>query len=339
MAAKTGNELAVGYISIIPETSKIAPGVNKAFAGVESSMTKTGTGMGSKLMSGVGKAMKGAAIGVGGAVAGTLGTALKKGFDRLNAIDQATAKLSGLGNSAEDVSAIMDDAMASVKGTAYGLGDAATVAAATVAAGVKPGQDLQRTLKLVGDAASIAGTDMSSMGSIFNKVATSNKIQGDVIAQLSDQGIPIVQLLAEEMGKTAEEVTNLASSGEIDFATFQNAMEAGMGGAALKAGDTFSGAMDNAGAALGRLGEAILKPAFTAAPGIIGGITDKIDTLTNVTKGAIEIFQTGDFDPKTWGPLGIEEDSKIIDFFFDLREEVEKFTTALNGGDIDGVMG
>jgi len=339
MAAKTGNELAVGYISIIPETSKIAPGVNKAFAGVESSMTKTGSGMGSKLMSGVGKAMKGAAVGVGGAVAGTLGTALKKGFDRLNAIDQATAKLSGLGNSAEDVSAIMDDAMASVKGTAYGLGDAATVAAATVAAGVKPGQDLQRTLKLVGDAASIAGTDMSSMGSIFNKVATSNKIQGDVIAQLSDQGIPIVQLLAEEMGKTAEEVTNLASSGEIDFATFQNAMEAGMGGAALKAGDTFSGAMDNAGAALGRLGEAILKPAFTAAPGIIGGITDKIDTLTNVTKGAIEIFQTGDFDPKTWGPLGIEEDSKIIDFFFDLREEVEKFTTALNGGDIDGVMG
>ena len=75
--------------------------------------------------------------------------------------------MQGLGHSAEEVDKIMENSLASVKGTAYGLDEAATVAASAVAAGVKPGEDLERTLKLVGDAATISGRDMNSMGAIF----------------------------------------------------------------------------------------------------------------------------------------------------------------------------
>lgn len=78
----------------------------------------------------------------------------------------------------------MNNALASVRGTAFGMADAATVAASATAAGIRPGQDLERTLKLVADAATIAGTDMGSMGAIFNKAAASNKVQMDVINQL-----------------------------------------------------------------------------------------------------------------------------------------------------------
>ena len=46
--------------------------------------------------------------------------AFTKGFDRLNSIDQAQAKLKALGNSASDVENIMTSATASVKGPPTG---------------------------------------------------------------------------------------------------------------------------------------------------------------------------------------------------------------------------
>nr|WP_254780633.1 tape measure protein [Arthrobacter woluwensis] len=212
------------------------------------------------------------------------GLAVKGGISRALNIEDAQAKLTGLGHSTQSVTKIMNNAMAAVKGTAFGMGDAATVAAGVVAAGVKPGQDLERTLKLVGDSATIAGVGMGEMGAIFNKVAASNKIQGDVIAQLNDAGIPIVQLLGKELGKTSDEVYDLASKGKIDFATFQNAMEKGLGGAALKSGETFRGSMANLKAALGRVGETVMLPFLSAAKDGMNGLIPIIDGVNKKLK-------------------------------------------------------
>src|SRR5665647_2351532 len=155
-----------------------------------------------------GTAFKRGAVVAGAAITGLVGTALVKGFQRLSSIENATAKLTGLGHSAAEVQLIMDNALASVQGTAFGLDEAATIAATTVAAGVKPGQQLENTLRLVADAATISGGSLAEMGAIFNKVAASNKIQGDVIAQLNDAGVPIVQLLGKELGKSSAQVVD-----------------------------------------------------------------------------------------------------------------------------------
>ena len=203
-------ELATAYISIVPETSKIAPGVRKALGGAEGEASRSGRSMGGKLAGGVATAAKAGMIAAGAAAAAGFGTALVKGFNRLNAIEQAEAKLAGLGHSSASVAQIMDDALVSVKGTSYGLGDAASAAASAVASGIKPGKDLQRNLTLVGDAAAIAGTDFNEMAAIFNKVSASGVIQGEELAQLGDRGIPILQLLGEELGVSAQEVRKLA---------------------------------------------------------------------------------------------------------------------------------
>lgn len=287
-------ELGVGYISIIPDASKITPGIKKALGDAEPEYGKAGDKggktLGSRLMGAAGKTMKAGGVAAGAAAGGAITVGITKGIGRLNAIEQAESKLSGLGNSGQKVGSIMEDALASVKGTAYGLGDAATVAASAVAAGVQPGEDLERTLKLVGDAAAIAGTDLSEMGSIFNKVATSGKVQGDVLNQLSDQGIPIVQLLAEEIGVTAEEVYKLGRDGEINFEIFRNAIEKGMGGAALEAGNTTQGALANVGAAAGRLGATLAGPFFTQAQGAFVGVTDAIDEMNDRAAPAMDEF-------------------------------------------------
>ena len=234
---------------------------------------------GSKIGAFFGGAIKKSAIGVTVAAGALLGTALAKGFTRLESIDQARAKLDGLGHSAGEVDKIMANALASVKGTAFGLGDAATVSASAVAAGIQPGRELTKTLKLVADAATIGGTSLGEMGAIFNKVAASNKVQGDVINQLNDKGIPIVQLLGKQLGVTSAEVTDLASKGKIDFETFSAAMQQGLGGAALKSGDTFSGALANVGASLSRIGAGLLGGVFPHLAPMFQGITKALEPL------------------------------------------------------------
>lgn len=269
-------ELGVAYLSLTAETKDFAKAAKKALGDLEQESGKTGKSSGSKLGAGIVTGMKVAGGAIAGVAALVGGLAIKGGISRALAIEDAQAKLKGLGHTTESITAIMGSALDSVRGTAFGLGDAAGVAATVVAAGVQPGEDLTRTLKLVADASTIAGTSMGDMGAIFNKVASTGKIQGEVIAQLGERGIPILALLADELGVTAGEVADLASKGKIDFATFQNAMEAGMGGAALASGDTFRGAMANAMAALGRLGEKVVSGVL---PQIKTGFGDAITIL------------------------------------------------------------
>ena len=274
------------------ETADELDGIVDAGTRVEKSSKRSGGMLGRLAKGGLG-ALKAGAIGAAGAVAGLGATALWKGFGRLQGIDQARAKLTGLGHSAQGVDKIMDNALNSVKGTSFGLDAAATTAAGAVAAGVKPGKDLERNLKLVGDAATIAGVDMGSMGSIFNKVAASDMIQGDVLAQLGDAGIPILQMLSKELGVSAAEVRDLASKGKIDFATFQDAMEGGLGGAALESGKTFAGALANAQAALGRLGAKVLSGVFAQMPGMFAAAGAGLDKLDPIATRVGEAIGTG----------------------------------------------
>lgn len=272
----------VGYASlqVIPTMRGAQGTIARELAGLAGPADKTGRSIGGKIMSGAGVVLKRTAVGVGVAAGGVLGTALFKGFNRLNAIDQAQAKLRGLGHSTRSVAKIMDNALASVQGTAFGLGDAATIAASSVASGVKPGKDLTRTLKLIADAATIGGTSLSDMGLIFNKVAATGKVDGEVLAQLGERGIPILQLLGKELGKTPAQVAKLASQGKVDFKTFQDAMEEGLGGAALKSGDTFSGAFANMGAALGRFGAKLLGGFMPTIKDVFGDVTGLLDRAT-----------------------------------------------------------
>lgn len=183
------------------------------------------------------------------------GITLGKGFSRLVGIDTASAKLKALGHDAKAVEDIMNSALTSVKGTSYGLDEAATTAANAVAAGIKPGKELTRYLSLTADSASVAGSSMSEMGSIFNKVQTAQRAYMGELNQLADRGIPIYQWLADEAGVTADEVRKMASDGKISSEMFLNAIEKNIGGAAKIMGDeSFTASLANIWASIGRIG-------------------------------------------------------------------------------------
>lgn len=230
-------------------------GIGGKAASALGSVVTAAAGVGSRAGQALGNAFKGAATVAVTAGAAALGVALGAGFSRLTAIDGARAKLTGLGHDGQSVAAIMKDATASVKGTAFGLGEAANVAAGAVAAQIKPGKELESHLKRVANNASAAGMSMEEMGSIFNKAVTqANGVQNDVIGQLADKGIPIYAELGKQMGVTAGEVFKLASEGKVDFETFSKAAEAAAGTVADEMGKTVPGAFKNLKASLGRIG-------------------------------------------------------------------------------------
>lgn len=209
--------------------------------------------------------------------------ALKGGFERAMKIEDAQAKLIGLGHAAEDVAALMGSdgpILASVKGTAFGMDEAATAAAGAMAAGVDGADELQGYLRLVADAATIAGSDMGDMASIFNKVTTSGRAQTQELNQIADRGIPIWTALAEHYGVSADELRKMVSAGKVDAATFQTVMEDLVGGSAESAGDTTRGAFKNMQAALSRTGQAFLTNIFPMFKDALQGITGWLDNLT-----------------------------------------------------------
>ncbi len=286
-------ELGTGYIIISPSTK----GLGKAIEGqIDEGTAKGVRRSGGTIVNKIGGAFKkvgavglGAVTAVGGALTGL---AAKGGFDRALNIERAQTKLKALGHDAESVDGIMDDALASVKGTAFGLGDAASVAAGLVASGVKQGEQLKGVLTTVGDVAQVAGVEFSQMGTIFGKVAATGKLQGDEMLQLMEAGIPVLQYLADHYKVTAAEAQKMVSDGKVSFADFEAAMREHLGGAAKSAGDSFDGMLANLKAAFSRAGEKFATPLIESMTGLgnkaipvvdllasgIGKLADKFDT-------------------------------------------------------------
>lgn len=238
----------------------------------------------------IGKVGTGAIATIAG---GITALAAKGGFTRALNIENAQAKLKGLGHDSASVTEIMNDALASVKGTAFGLGDAATVAASLSASGIKEGDQLTKVLKTVADTAQISGRSLTDIGTIFGSVAARGKLQGDDILQLMSSGIPVLQMLGKHLNKTSAEVSDMVSDGKIDFQTFADAMQEGLGGAAQSAGTTFAGALANVKAALSRLGETAATPVLNGLRGLFNQAIPLIDAFTAAVSPTLEKVGAG----------------------------------------------
>ncbi|WP_443094820.1 tape measure protein [Rothia koreensis] len=205
--------------------------------------------------------------------------AITGGVNRALQIQGAQAKLAGLGHTSDEVTVIMHNALTAVKGTSFGLGDAAKVAETAVAAGIQPGQQLEDVLGTVTDTAAQAGSSMGEMGYIFNQVAAIGHVTGGDLMMLSERGVPALSYLAEETGHTREEVRDMVSKGQIDFQTFENAMKHHVTGAAKAMGTTTAGSFMNLRTSIGRLGAEAVTPFLPLATALFTKLTGGFDAI------------------------------------------------------------
>lgn len=307
------------FSGVHQELQKLQPAVDKVFSG----LTK------------VGKWAGGAALAGGTAF---MGAALTGGWNRLTNIENAQSSLKGLGYTAEEVEGIMTNVSGAVKGTAFGLDEAASASAGALGAGVKQGAELESYLTLVGDAATQSGTSFLDMANIFNKVQGSGKLTGETIAQMTDNGLYVVPILAEALGKTSDEIAKMASEGEISAEMFRDAMQNKIGGSAQNAGETMKGAMANARAAVSRFGANLLesvypqvKEFFKGFIEFMGPLEEKakvwgaemgkaLSTMATGLQGVIEVLATGQFSQKLQEAFGIGPDHPLVTFLTTARE-------------------
>ena len=354
-------EVATGYVTILPTTKGFAKNISSEMQGAFDESERQGSGVFNGLFKKVVGFAAGAAVAVGGYFSAK--KVFGGGLDRLMNIENAQAKLKGLGNDADTVSAIMTNALAAVRGTAFGMGEAATTAAGAVAAGIKPGTELESVLKSVANSASAAGVGMDEMGSIYNKVASLGKAQNDVLQQVADRGIPIYQALADQFGVTTDEVFKMASAGKIGFADFQQAMTTAAGTVADEMGQTLQGRLMNLGSSLSRIGANLLGGIYPLFGAAIGGITSLLGPVEDAAKrvgdafgawatgtaipavrGLLDLIR-GDFTPALREAFGWEEDSRAVDVILSIRAVVSGLTDTLRGvvavirdGDFNGEL-
>lgn len=315
-----GYNLGKASITIVPvmggAVRDIGASLGSAVTSAGGQVDAAGRGLGSRLGSSITSSLKATAK-IGGVITGLVaGVTVKGGLDRALGLENAQAKMRGLGYDTKTVSSIMDNALASVEGTSFGLDAAATTAAGAVAAGIKPGEQLTGVLKTVANTAAATGGTMDEVGAIFNTVAATGTAYTGDIQMLAQRGIPMWQSLSKTLGVTVDEVKDMASKGKIDFATFEAAAKDASGGVATAMGDTTTGAFQNMMASVRKLGAVfmtgVLPLAKTAFEGVQG--------LLNAVKAKIEPFVQGFVER-----FGGQAQSGIQGFFDTLIQGVEAF--------------
>lgn len=287
--------IATAALGLVPTIQGVRGNIASQLAGssVMRGADQAGKSVGSRMGATITSSLK-TGLKIGGVItAAVAGLTLKGGINRALGIEDARAKMSGLGHDTKTVEKIMGNALASVEGTSFGLDAAATTAAGAVAAGIKPGEQLEQTLSTVANTAAAAGTGMDEIGGIFNTVAAVGAAYTGDINMIAQRGIPIWQSLGDQLGKSQEEVKKMATEGAIDFETFEAAAADAAGGVAVSMGDTTRGSIANMLTSFSKLGADVVTrflPLVKAgAQGIqatVGAITKKLGPILDQLFGS-----------------------------------------------------
>lgn len=221
-------------------------------------------------------------LGIGGALAGF--TAFQ-GFSRIMDTDAAQAKLEGLGYSTEEIGRITEQVTDAIDGGMTTMAEGTDIAAGALAAGVDEGQELERYIKLVGDAAVGSGRDVGDMAQIFNRVQGQGKLMTEELNQV-EQGMPgFSNAMAEHMGVSMEAFREMVTEGEVSSEEFLDVMDDFAGGMADAHAKSFKGMAQNAKAYIGQIGEAFLnggedsKGFFDQLKPMMSDLNDWLQTL------------------------------------------------------------
>src|SRR5690625_3077085 len=256
----------------------------------------------------------GAATAVGGLVSAL-------GFKRLAGMDVAQAKLQGLGYEGKQLETIMDNARNAVQGTTFATADGAYVAAGALAAGVAEGAELERYIKLVGDAAIGSGAPIEEMAQIFNRVASEGKLTRNELEMINYRLPGFSNAMMEHVGASSTDAFNeMLRSGQVSTDDMLYVMEDFAGGMAAAYAGTWSGLKDNVLANIGIIGEALLEGLFEDGK---QGMAEFLDYLRN-SEGLKEwARETGETLRVAFESI-IETVKTVIDWWSNLDGETKK---------------
>ncbi len=267
---KNNNDALAEYAKEAEKSTWQTEAFKKKTEELSSKLSKTGDGL--KSVGGtLTKYITLPATAAAGAVTGIV-TAF--GWGRLKAVDSAQAQLKGLGYELEDVERISKQVSNAVQGTTITMAEGTSIAAGALAAGIDEGQELERYIKLVGDAAVGAKRDMSGMASIFNRVQGTGKLMTQELNMIED-GMPgFSQAMSKHLGVTQEEFRKMVTAGKVSSKDFLDVMESFAGEMSGAYANSWEGMVANTKANIGIIGQSLLGGVFEQSKESVGEFLD-----------------------------------------------------------------
>ena len=207
-----------------------------------------------------------------------LGPIITGGTSRANKIEQAKFQFAGLGM---DVEASMASALKAVKGTAYGLDEAAGAAAVFGASGIGAGDQMTAALRGVAGTAAITGRSFGEMSQIFTQSAATGKITNMDLQQFATRNLNAASAYAKQLGITEAQVHEMASQGKISFKDFAAAMDVAFGSHATEASKTYTGSLNLLHTAMARLGATFITPEQEQKRNLFNALSPAVDSLND----------------------------------------------------------
>ena len=201
----------------------------------------------------------------------SFGQAAKGGMARTLKIDQAKFQMKALAANLDEVKkgalsvqevmdGMLDSVDRAVTGTAYGYDAAAAVASQLMASGLTDYDKMYDHLRAIAGAAAMTGRSFEDIGNIFTTVASNGKLMTMQLRQFSASGLNLSATLAQNLGKTEEQINDMVQHGKISFEQFSEALSEAFGEAAGKADETWSGVTSNVKAQISRIGQLFTDP-------------------------------------------------------------------------------
>lgn len=86
-------------------------------------------------------------------------------------------------------------------------------------------EDLEESLRRIGDISAGTGKDFNELSTIYGKIKVQNQVFAEDLNQLTEAGIDVLNPLAEQFGVTVDQVKKLGSEGKITFDNIEQAFE------------------------------------------------------------------------------------------------------------------
>lgn len=178
------------------------------------------------------------------------------GKQRAMNIQQARFMMEGLKLDFDEFNTAIDNA---VTGTRFGYDEAALAASQLATAGVGAA-DMEKHLRAISGVAAMTNSEYSDMARIFKQVASSGKLTGEAVENLSTRGLNVVHELAKELDTTDANIKDMISKGKISYEQFSETMFKSFADQAKRADETLTGVTANIRAAWKRIGQEFWLP-------------------------------------------------------------------------------
>lgn len=296
----------------------------------------------------------------------SIGDFLTNQLEGAKGLESTRTALNGILGDTAQAGKLLSDVVQFAAATPFEIPELASTAKQLAAAGFTS-KEVLVSLKKLGDVASGSGTPLAQIAYVYAQIKTANKGYSQDLNQLQNAGIPIYKNLAETLGKSTDEIKEMASKGKVSFkmvddeiskltsstGIFNGAMEkqsktlggllstvsdniGGIGRKILGLTDTgeaipnglFEKLRDNTSAFIQLLESDTAAIFFTGVGTNIGIALDFVNKLKTELSTVVNVLATGNI---TYGIFGFAEDGAVFTFLFRVRDEFFELKTFLEG--------